>query len=665
MDFKDWKKVDEDGKTVTMQHPKGHMMKIAVKALPKIQQEQIKRLPFAKGGDVLDSGKDGISTQGQDVRMSNAVKKGGATGKISMDFAKDEARGRAKMERHVKPNIKGLKDGGKVCLDEGGKVPAPASASNGPSAMTEAAQGARKAEQGKSLPSWDDLKNNLKNAWDAPKSAQPAGSNYAGTDDPADSVVDDSDKAPPAQAPVVVNVGTPAQAPAQTTNPAVQFAQAPTNVAQPQIPQARQNLNANGTMNPSAVAENTQTANQAQQNINVEKGKADAYREAGYVKGVAENQQRAQDIYQNYASHVDDASKAIREGLINPKHYQESMGTGAKVATAFGLMFGGLGSAFGGHNYAMDFLNKQIDRDIAAQRDRSDQQKTILGAYQQLYGEGVAANNATKATMLDIYTHKGNQIAAQLGTAQAAQAAMQFGANSAIEKSKLLQEGAVDLNNLPGTHPSTPAQPGQAPAPAKQQKGDEWSGSAGSASSPKLYTLLDPKAKESYANAFYTPKLKEEMAPLLQQFTQAQQVEKVLNGPKNDGQGGIHDIMQKMYEASKRMGAYGHVHREGKEALGALPLVGSAAAAATNVIPQTTSEKEYNGTMSALEADMGTALQGLMTPTDIHNAIRENAPAYLDEPSDVHAKEQRIVNQITKAARTSLLERAGMLKKGK
>lgn len=78
-------------------------------------EEHVESCEYAKGGDVLASGdKKGISEQGADIRMSNAVKKGGGSGKLSMDYAKDEAKGRASMERHTKPKMKGLAEGGNV-----------------------------------------------------------------------------------------------------------------------------------------------------------------------------------------------------------------------------------------------------------------------------------------------------------------------------------------------------------------------------------------------------------------------------------------------------------------------------------------------------------------------------------------------------------------------
>lgn len=100
------------------------------------QSKTGKSTKYAKGGDVrtihgklrsqsndhLESGRtQGISTQGEDVRISKKVKTANLpdsaikkTSEGFNKFAKDEAKGRAEMERTVKPNIKGLADGGEI-----------------------------------------------------------------------------------------------------------------------------------------------------------------------------------------------------------------------------------------------------------------------------------------------------------------------------------------------------------------------------------------------------------------------------------------------------------------------------------------------------------------------------------------------------------------------
>ena len=47
-----FEKVKEDKDAIHMKHKDGHVIVIAVKALPKIQKEQLKRLKMADGGDV-------------------------------------------------------------------------------------------------------------------------------------------------------------------------------------------------------------------------------------------------------------------------------------------------------------------------------------------------------------------------------------------------------------------------------------------------------------------------------------------------------------------------------------------------------------------------------------------------------------------------------------
>lgn len=77
---------------------------------------------YAKGGQVsednLASGKGGVSEQGEDVRAAYNTRREGAHNphppKVHEQFAKAEAKGRAAMERTVKPNLKGLAKGGAV-----------------------------------------------------------------------------------------------------------------------------------------------------------------------------------------------------------------------------------------------------------------------------------------------------------------------------------------------------------------------------------------------------------------------------------------------------------------------------------------------------------------------------------------------------------------------
>ncbi len=607
MDFKDWQKLEEDDKTCTLQHPKGHVMKIAMKALPKIQQEQIKRLKFAKGGDVLESGeKEGVSTQGEAVRH-HAKRKNPE----DMKQAKAEAKGRAEFERVAsKPKLKGLADGGEVANEE-----------------------------------------------------------------PAKS----EDATPPAAAPnpTTINIMTPAQAPAAAapaiaapvpppTSPAVEYAKQPVQVRQPVIPQGRPNLNPDGQPNPSAMMENAQTAVKAQSDIDAAKAQAMEPVVAGYQQGSAETEQIAQKRLADYEKHVNDAAKAINEGLINPKHYQESMSSGAKASTAIGLFLGGFGTPFGGTNYAMDFLNKQIDRDIDAQKSRSDQQKTILGAYEHLYGQGVAATNATKATLLDAYKNKVDQIAVQLGTPQAAQKALQFGNEAAIQKMKLIQEGATDFRSIPGNRPAIsgnagaakPMRPGGQPAPAP-------SGGGASAAIPKKEagplheTILSPNAEAAFKAARYNPATRDQYAKLEEQYNQAKQADTALAH--------VNQAFQDILQTTTEGGSLGRFHRKfDPKAIGGIGdnfvsgianVIGHGAQAMTD----TDNARRYDSQKTALLGILSGAFRGTnITGGQLQEIVDQNAPEYGDSVKSAAIKLRNIRDFINQHTQRNLLDLAGM-----
>lgn len=559
MDFRGWKKVCDDGKTCTLEHPKGHKLTVALKGLSGIHREQIKRLKMADGGPVDSS----------------------------------------------------------------------ASASDQPT---------------------------------------------------------DPSQAP--HTPITINVGTPAtaapapqpQAPAPQqpppANPATQFAQQPVKVDTPQPAQGLPNLNSNGQTNPSTVMKNAvETIPEAQKNIDVAQAKAEGQNLDQYTQALGQNQQQLQDRYNNLAGHVNDFDQYMQKNPIDPKHYQESMGAGAKTATALGLFFGGLSVPFGGHNFAIDFLNKQIDRDIEGQKSRADQHKTIYGAYRDLYGEGKEAYNATKATLLDIYNNKQKMISAQLGTPIAQQKSNILSNQMAVEKEKSLREGATQLGALPGFNPKAgaPAQQGPQAAPkgkpsAPPVKGGDWEGSAGSGEKKGVYKILSPNSQGRFNSIMngYDPQWSPKSDQVAQQFTAAQQAEKVLNGPKNDGVGGIHDLFQQMHlniGGEGKVAGFGTHARRAVQEAESIPYAGPIVKAIETAYPKGDSFKEFETAKNQLQGDLATALNGLMTPTDIQTMVEKNLPAYLDSKEDVAFKEKAMVNMIKKAVRSSYLQGSGLLKK--
>jgi len=193
-----------------------------------------------------------------------------------------------------------------------------------------------------------------------------------------------------------------------------------------------------------------QNAIKEQQNVSSQHAKSNAAIEAQEIQDRQAFQASAAEHLRDLQQHKDDFVNYIQSHPIDPKHYQENMGATQKVATAIGLLLGGFSGGLNktGVNPAADFLNKQIDRDIQGQRDRMDQQKTILGANQSFYGDQVLTDNATRINMNDIYNNKLQMAASQLGTAQAKAAADAQSSQFAMQNNGLLQQNAIRASAL-------------------------------------------------------------------------------------------------------------------------------------------------------------------------------------------------------------------------
>lgn len=106
--------------------------------------------------------------------------------------------------------------------------------------------------------------------------------------------------------------------------------------------------------------------------------------------------------YQRLAQEITNISNEIRDGKIDPNAYMNKLSDGEKVGTVIGLVLSGLGSGLTGQpNMAMDFLNKQIERDIQAQTINLSKKGNLLHALQQQLGSLPAAQTALKAIYAD------------------------------------------------------------------------------------------------------------------------------------------------------------------------------------------------------------------------------------------------------------------------
>lgn len=150
-------------------------------------------------------------------------------------------------------------------------------------------------------------------------------------------------------------------------------------------------------------------------------------------------------------------AKALAAGEIDPHHFINSMSTGSKIATAIGIFLGGLGGG-GGANQVLDFVNKQIDRDIEAQRSKQGNARTLLETMSQVAGGQQAGAELTRSVMRDVFMHKMNAEALKYGGPMALAKVQQAGALAEQQTNGNLNRAAIQNAMLSGltSNPTLP-----------------------------------------------------------------------------------------------------------------------------------------------------------------------------------------------------------------
>lgn len=131
-----------------------------------------------------------------------------------------------------------------------------------------------------------------------------------------------------------------------------------------------------------------------------------------------------QHLYDTYQKKMQETGTALDQMMadakaqhIEPNHYLDSMSSGKKVTTAIGLLLGGMGA--GADNPALAFLNKQIDRDLEAQKANASNKHNLYTALQQQYGHDVAASNMFRLFRADMMANEMGKLAATAKNPQA------------------------------------------------------------------------------------------------------------------------------------------------------------------------------------------------------------------------------------------------------
>lgn len=138
--------------------------------------------------------------------------------------------------------------------------------------------------------------------------------------------------------------------------------------------------------------------------------------------------------------------KAIMDQKIDHNRLFNNMSTGNKVLAAISVMLSGFGAGLqgpGAKNQAMEILQKQIDRDIDAQRAELGKKQTLFSENLRQLGDVRAARAATVSQLLAAAQAKAQMIAAQMGSTEAQQRMALANNEIGLKRSQLNQQSAI------------------------------------------------------------------------------------------------------------------------------------------------------------------------------------------------------------------------------
>jgi hypothetical protein len=178
---------------------------------------------------------------------------------------------------------------------------------------------------------------------------------------------------------------------------------------------------------------------QAEKDINV--ANADIVKAAGlqetsaveHAKAIAAEKQHYDTIKKDTLKDAEMALQDWKSGAVDRSRVWKNKDTSTKAMNIIALVMGAMGAAkVGGENLGVKALNKQIEDDVADQKDAIDQKKTIYSAYLDRYKDADAAYNAALGTQKLIYASKLDEAAGKMKSGEAKQ-----NAAAAVAKLKL------------------------------------------------------------------------------------------------------------------------------------------------------------------------------------------------------------------------------------
>jgi hypothetical protein len=448
-----------------------------------------------------------------------------------------------------------------------------------------------------------------------------------GFDEGGDVTSDDS------KPPVTVNVNS------GPPSPAAQQASTPVNVPQPNIQTQNPSVTLpNQSMSAPGAMATGQQAIQGQSKIDATHAQALIPIEQAKQRAIQLNAQQDQDNINSLRTHAANLDKNIKQ--IDPQAYVKNMSDPKRVATAIGLFLGGAGVPYGGDNFAGKFLNDSINRDVAAQQQNNENQKTIWGAYNTLYNNENIASNMTKASMAQAYSNQVDQVAAQLGTPQAIVNAQKLKSQLAITGNKGILEASGNLSNTQNM-PRGSGNPGQ-PQTNNQNILRTSTGPQAQNEKPLLppddyadNPLLTPETKSTvFGMQQGSPAQRANYPEAFKQYTQAAQADTVLSQ--------LHEVHQQLYKDAQQGGTSGYLRRHDPTAT--IPFAGHAISQMfVQPATDTQTNRDYDSNKTRVVSDIANALRGTNVSGEaIQRIVDDNTPEHGDTPKMVAQKERNI-----------------------
>ncbi len=157
----------------------------------------------------------------------------------------------------------------------------------------------------------------------------------------------------------------------------------------------------------------------------------------------AESRAVAEHAYQQHYNDLDSERQNlqhdIQTGQIDPEKFWNNH---SKLATGIGIILAGFNPS-NNPNAAIDFLNKQMDRDLTSQRENLSQKNNLLSANLRQFGNLRDATDMTRLMQSDIMQNELQQAAAKASSPLAKAAALQAAGELKMKVAPIMQQFAM------------------------------------------------------------------------------------------------------------------------------------------------------------------------------------------------------------------------------